>query len=129
MFYSRDAADSGHEVFPTLLFRAEHPAPFRSEAVIPAAALLRLLDPLALDPALSFEAVEQGIQGGDMEAQGAAGADLDQFRDVVTVTGLGFEEREDQELGAAFLPFRVGLGIVWFHIWASNISTQDIDGC
>ena len=50
---------------------------------------------------------------------------LDQLRDIVPVAGLGFEQREDQELGAAFFPFGVGLNILRSHIWGSSIWTRN----
>jgi hypothetical protein len=37
------------------------------------------------------------------------------------MTGLGFEEGEDQQLGAAFFPFGVGLDIILSHILVSTI--------
>ena len=62
MFDSRDAADGGHEVFPALLLGAKRLASLRGQAVIAAAALVRLFRPLALDPALLFESMEQRVQ-------------------------------------------------------------------
>ncbi len=58
-----------------------------------------------------------------MKRQGAAGADLDQFRNGIAVAGLGFEKREDQELGAALFPLGIGFRIRISHISGSNIST------
>jgi hypothetical protein len=121
MFDSRNAADGGHEVFPALLLRMEYLAPLGGQAVIPAAPLVGFFHPLSLDPTLGFEAMEQRIERGDMEGEGAAGADLDQLRDVIAMTGPGFEKRENQKFGAAFFPFGIGREVVCSHIWAASI--------
>ena len=52
--------------------------------------------------------MEQGIEGGDVKSQSAAGSNLNQLRDVVSVAGLIFKQRQDKKLGASFLPFLVG---------------------
>ena len=108
MFDSCDAGDDGDEILPALLLGAERFAALRSQAVIAAAALIGLFHPAAGDPALLFEAVEQRVEGGNVEAQGAAGAELNQLGDVVAVAGLVFEQGEDEELGAAFFPVLIG---------------------
>src|SRR5579872_5538044 len=54
-----------------------------------------------------------------MKFEGAVGARLDEFRDIVAVAGLVADEGEDEELGAAFFPLAiVGVGS---HILTSNI--------
>src|ERR1051325_6610731 len=76
----------------------------RGEPVVAAAALAGLLHPAAGDHAALLEAVEQRVERGDVEAEDAAGAGLDQLPQLVAVAGLVLQQGEDQELGAALLP-------------------------
>src|SRR5688572_26626173 len=68
------------------------------QLVEPAAAFVGLLDPGALDPFALFEAVEQGVEGVDVELQLAARPALDQFAQVVAVPRARVEQREDEQL-------------------------------
>src|SRR4051794_33521088 len=129
MFDSRNAADGGHEFFPALLLRVEHLATLGRQAVVATAALFGFLDPFALDPALGFEAVQQRVERSDVEAEGAAGADLDQFRDVIAVARLGFQEGEDQELATALFPLGIGFDGRMAHILVSHIWTRGEADC
>src|SRR5205085_8383231 len=72
-----------------------------------------------------FEAVEGGVEGGDVEADRAVGAAGDQLADFVAVPLALLEERQDQQLGAA--AFELALEFVWHHIWARTISLQIAD--
>jgi hypothetical protein len=42
-----------------------------------------------------------------VEANGAAGALLDEFADFLAVAGASFDERKNEEFGAASFPFRL----------------------
>src|SRR3954462_10291551 len=107
MLDSGDAADERDEVLPTLLLRTQRISPSRRQAVVAASALLCLLHPPANDPPVFFEPVEQRLQGGDMKSQRPAGSDLDQFGDVVPVSRLILQQRQDQQLRAALFPLRL----------------------
>ena len=109
--------------------RLEDFSTFSGEAVIAAAALFGLFDPASGEPAAVFEAREQRVESGHVEAKGTGRTELDETGDIVPVAGFLFEKGEDEELGAAFLPFGVGLNIVWFHIWESHIWTGEAGGC
>src|SRR5204863_4841049 len=81
-------------------------APARlGDAIVAAAPLSCLLDPSPFDPAALLEAVERGVERRQGEAQAAAGAGLDQLGDRVTVAALVLDDRQDDDLGAAFLGF------------------------
>src|SRR5262249_958249 len=104
---SGHAVDGGDEVVPDALPLLEDGTALGREAVVAAAALARLLDPAALDEAALLEAIEERVEGGDVEAEDAVGALLDLLVDLVAVAGAAGEEREDQQLRAAFLELTI----------------------
>src|SRR5262245_10157978 len=91
MFVARDAPHGLHECCPGLPLLGEDAPPFRRHFVEPAAALVGLLDPRALDPAALLESIEQGVEGVEMKLQLAARPCLDQFAQVVPVPGTRVE--------------------------------------
>src|SRR5262245_10811018 len=97
---ARNAIDGGHEFTPRPALRFEDAGARGREAVVAAAALAGLLDPAAVNPAAFFETVEQRIERRDAELEHAAGAQLDQLAEVITMPRLVFNEGEDQEFGA-----------------------------
>src|SRR5262245_50797547 len=103
-----DAVDGGNEVAPAAALGGEHFAALGGEAIEAAPALAGLLDPGAANPAALVEAVEERIERGDVEAERALGAGLDEAGDLVAVAGAGVDEREDEQLGAALLELAVG---------------------
>src|SRR5262249_46803017 len=107
MFVSRNAPHSLDECFPCLLLLSQHASPFRSDPVEAAPALLGLLDPSALDPSALLKSVEQGIKGIDMKCELAAGARMDQFSQLVAVTGPGVKQRKDQQLRRSSLQLAI----------------------
>ena len=108
MLEPRHAVDERDKVLPTLLLCAQRLSPSRREAVVAASTLLSLLDPPPNNPSVRLESVEQRIERGHMKSQRAARSELNQLRNVVPVPGLILQQRENEELSAAFLPFRVG---------------------
>src|SRR4029079_4432541 len=102
IFDSSDAADRLDELAPGVALGLEHLGAGRGEPVVAAPALAGLLDPAALDPAALLEAVEERIQMSDTEAEAAARPGFDQLAQVVSVPRLILDERQDQQLGAAF---------------------------
>src|SRR6476619_2559373 len=86
MLQLRDAIDGCDEGLPDAALRGENFLPIASQFVVAAAALARLLNPAAFDPASVLESVEQGIEGSRIELEGAVGARLDEFADFVAVS-------------------------------------------
>lgn len=99
--------NQGDEVFPALLLCSERLSPFRCQAVVPSSALLGLLNPPSNDPSMSLEPMEQRVEGGHVKSQSAAGSELNQLRDVISVTRLILEQGQDKELRATLFPLRV----------------------
>ena len=80
------------ELAPDPAPRPEHFPPGGGETVEAAAPLARLFDPAARDPAVFLEPVEQGIEGGGLEAEPAVRSGFDDLRQLVAVT-VGAVER------------------------------------
>ena len=73
-----------------------------------AAPLARLFDPAGLEPAAALEPVQHGVERGDVEPDGAGGAGFDELRQFVAMPGAVRQQREDEQLRAAFLEFTGG---------------------
>jgi len=80
--------------------------PCAGQPVIAPPALAALLHPLALNPAALFQAVQQRVQGRRVKTERTFGSPLDQLADFVAVAWQGFQQREEQQLGAAFFSIR-----------------------
>src|SRR4029077_12440318 len=93
---------------PFLALRREHVAALGRDLVVPPAPLSRLLDPAALDPSAFFELVEGCVERREVEGERAAGALLDQLRQLVAVPRLVVEKCEHDELRRALLRFADG---------------------
>ena len=91
------------EAGPVFALRRQHRAAAVGDAVIAAAALARLLHPSALDQRALFEAIERGVERRHREVHRAAGSQLDLPPDLVAVVIRFVDQREDEEIGAAFL--------------------------
>jgi hypothetical protein len=52
----------------------------------------RSFPPIALNPSAFLQAIEQWLEGGNIETNGAAGALLDEFGNLVTVSWTGLDE-------------------------------------
>src|SRR5215831_5091694 len=107
MLYSCHPADGSNEFLPALPLRGKRVSTLTRKTVIPPPPLLGLFDPAAVDPAPLLQPVQQRIERRDVESQGAARSDLNQPRNVISMPRLILEQREDQKLGAAFLPFLI----------------------
>ena len=68
MFVSRDAPHSLDECGPRLPLLCKHTSPFSRDAVEAAAPIPWVFDPQTLDPS-TLEAIEQGIEGIDVERE------------------------------------------------------------
>src|SRR5262245_46473045 len=124
MFHSRDAANGQDEFAPRVALRRQDVGADRRQPVIAAPPLPGFLDPATEDPAALLEAIEQGIERGDAEFQDAARSRLDELAEVVAMTRLIFEQRENQELGAALLELAVEHAV--FHVLHSDILRKGI---
>src|SRR5262245_37447042 len=124
MFHSSDAADREDEFAPRVTLRRQDVGADRRQPVIAAPPLPGFLDPPPQDPAALLEAIEQGIERGDAEFQDAARSRLDELAEVVAVTRLILEQRQDQELGAAVLELAIEHAV--YHVLHSDILRKGI---
>ena len=88
---------------PVFALRGEHGAAAFGDAVIAPAALARLFDPSALDQRALLEPIERGVERRHREMHRAVRSQLDLPPDLVAVVIRFVDEREDEEIGAAFL--------------------------
>src|SRR5262249_15707367 len=96
MFASRDAADGFDECGPCLpLLRENAPAVYR-HLLETAAPFPGVFDPRILGPAGLLKAIEQRIEGIDVERQLAAGPRVNELAQLVAVAGPRVEQREDE---------------------------------
>src|SRR5204863_7845830 len=99
----RDAVQRDEERVPHAALAGQCLATGAGELVIAAAALAGALDPAPFDPAAIFEAVERGVERRDVEADRPVRPLGDQLADVIAVPRPLFEQRQDQQFGAAAL--------------------------
>src|SRR3954470_13509933 len=107
MFRPRDQLNRLDELAPVITLRGEHLAPFCRQAIKAPAALAGLLDPSSRDPAALLQPAEQWVERGHLELQPPAGSLVDQLADLVAMPRASLDQREDQQLGAAFLHLAV----------------------
>src|SRR5215471_12153364 len=98
----RHAIERSEQRVPAPALAVQHLLAVGGDAIEAAAPRAGAFDPFALDEAATFEAVEGGIERGDVELDRAAGSLLDQLRDLVAVAVAFVDERKDEEFGAAF---------------------------
>src|SRR4051812_29089794 len=67
--------------------------------------LARLLDPAPFDPSAILHPVQRGVERRERKPQRASGSLLDQPGDFISVVAVLFEDRQNQNFGAAFLGF------------------------
>jgi hypothetical protein len=103
----RDAVDRGDEALPALALSGQHLPSGGGEPVVAPAALALLLHPSAGDPAAALQAIEQRIEGSDLEDEVAVGSLLDHLAQLVAVARASLEQSEDDQLGAALLELAV----------------------
>src|SRR5262245_49783341 len=95
MIAPRDEPHGVDEGLPRLSLPGEHATTFRRQLIEAAPALAGLLDPLALEPSALLEAVEEWIQGREVEFQLSGRACLDQLAELVAVPGAPLDDRQD----------------------------------
>src|SRR6185312_16819964 len=105
MFQSRNALHGSDKFQPGAALLFQNLAPGGGQLVITAAALALLFHPASQDPSALLQPVEKRIKGGDVERQCALRLAVNELADLVTVTRPGFQQREDEQLSAAFLEF------------------------
>src|SRR5687767_11059469 len=120
MFASGHAVDCRDERSPPFLLRRQHlPAGGRDPIEAPPARA-GLLHPPPVNPSAFFQAVEERIERSGVKLEFPARPQLDQLRDVVPVPGLVLHQRQNQQLGAAFLELTTTR---WdWHMWESYIT-------
>src|SRR5690349_6185137 len=116
-FDAGDPVEGREEVLPGRAFARQDLAAFARDPVVAALALSGFLDPAAFDQAAVLEAIERRVERSDVIAEGAVGALADEPGDIVAVARLILDQRQDQEIGAAFLEL-LGHGI---HMWINTI--------
>src|SRR3984957_9952136 len=104
MFRLRNPVDCLHKCLPTTALRGQNLLALGCQAVITPAALAALFHPSALNPPAFLQAIKQWIEGGDIEADSPAGALLDEFGNLVTMSWPGLDQRQDQKLRTDLLP-------------------------
>src|SRR6476646_4235776 len=109
-----DTVDGRHERLPALALRLERRAAGGRETVEAPAPLAGLLHPAADDPAALLHAVEQRIERRDIEGEDALGTRLDELLELIAMSRLDFQQRQDEELRAPFLQL---VGKHWSHIY------------
>ena len=107
----RSTLDGDHELAPSGALRRECLPSRRRQAVIPAAALPRVLDPTARNQTAPFEPIEHRIKRCRVERQDSAGAAVDLLGDVVAMVLPRLELSQDEKLRRPLLP---GLVLGWF---------------
>jgi hypothetical protein len=107
MFASCDKSDGLDELVPRLALSRQYPLAGRRQPIEAEPALARLLDPCPFDPRALLEAIEQWIEGVEVEHQPPAGFHLGQFAELIAVTGSGFEHGQQEQFGRAFLQLAV----------------------
>ena len=99
--------DRFHELAPAFPLRFQNFFAGRGETIIPPATLSRFLNPAAANPATFFQAIKKGIEGGDVKAETAARAQLDELPDVIAMAGPLFHQGKDEQFGAALFEFTI----------------------
>src|SRR5580700_7003983 len=107
IFCLRDAIDARDKFAPAAKLRCEDFPSLASHTIMTAATLSTFFNPAPMQPAASFQAVEHRVKRGHMEAHCAARALLDEFADLVAVARARFDERKNEQFGAASFPFRL----------------------
>src|SRR5688572_31302573 len=115
-----DLIECVDELAPHAPARAEHLAAARGQAIEAAPPLAGLFEPAPGHPALFLQLVQKGIERRRLEAQLAVRARLDDLRQLIPVAIRPVEDRQHQELGAAFLE-GPGRNIHWSHIGRKHI--------
>src|SRR5206468_2655858 len=107
MLDSGNLVDGGNKFAPAGALCGQDFSAIGGETIIAASALARFFDPTSPDPAALLQAIKQGIERSDVELDDATGAALDQTPDVVTVPRLSFDQRKDEQFGAALLKLAI----------------------
>src|SRR5262245_25211777 len=103
VWHAGDLAERGDEAGPIFALRGQHPASGIGDAVMTAAALTGFFDPAPANPPAILEPVERRVQRGEREPERPARSFVDLPPDLVAVQAALLDERENQDLGAAFL--------------------------
>src|SRR5262249_47027426 len=107
MLTSRDAAHRSDEALPGGSLIGEHSAALRRQPIEPSPAFAGAFDPPTLNPAAPFQAIQQRVQRGDLEANSALGSLFDELAELIAVPGPVLDQREDEQLGASLLQFTI----------------------
>ena len=89
MLHSHDSGDCARKFLPSAALARQNALALRGQAVVAAAALIRFLEPAALDPVTLFRG--DRAMGTARLRDGAIGTKVDETGDFVAVAGLVFE--------------------------------------
>src|SRR6476659_7253618 len=103
------AIEGDEERVPEAALARQHLASLAGDPVVAAAALAALFDPASLDQPAGLQPVERGVERRNVEADRASGSLGDQSSDFVAVALALFEQRENQQFGAATFQLPVEL--------------------
>jgi hypothetical protein len=101
--YTGNAIDRLHKLLPTVALRFQYFLSVGSDSVVTAPALPWLFDPATLDPPALLQSTKQRIQRADTEAKISTRTLFDQLANVVSMTWLILNERQNQQFGTSFL--------------------------
>src|SRR5688572_6993813 len=115
MLASDDLADGADERVPAAAPLCQRFLSFARDLVDASAPFARLLRPAPLDPAALLQLVEQRIERGGVKRDRPTRPLLDQRRDVIAVARAHFDQRQDEEFGAAL--FELARAFQESHVW------------
>ena len=102
----------------------ENVFPFGCQPIVTTAPLAGFLDPPSGNQSPPFQAVEHGVERGDVEFEQAVRTVFDELADLIPMTSAVLDERKDQQLRAAFFQFPVKhwqYHMSYKNIWRSNL--------
>jgi hypothetical protein len=105
IFDSCDRPDRLGEFHPGFALRVELSFAVGGEAVEAPSSLAGFFDPTSFDETLALEAIEEWVERSGVDAYDAAGFLLEELAELVSVSLLDFEEREDEHGGSSLLQF------------------------
>src|SRR6266542_336532 len=103
----RDAIERREERAPAAPLGIEHRLPLAGDAIEAAASRPGLFHPSAFDEAAALEPIERRIQRRHVKFQRALGTLIDELGNLVAVAVALFQQRENQDFGAAFTELAV----------------------
>src|SRR5678816_1083452 len=124
--HPRYIGDGLGEFPPALSLRLENGETCGRDGVVAPASLAVFFDPTSDDPLSLFHAIEHGIEGGDVEREHAVGPALDELGELVAMSWLVLDQREDEKLGASLLELGSQHGVIY--VSATYVAPESENG-